>query len=104
VLRTENVIRSVDACARLGGEEFAVLLPDTALETAGLVADRLRAGLDASIALDGGRGRVAYAVSIGLAGLQPGESLAGVLARADAALYAAKAAGRNRVCAAPAAA
>jgi len=92
VLRTETAIRSLDACARLGGEEFAVLLPDTVLDTARLVAGRLLAALDQS---DGG---VRYTVSIGLASLEAGESLAALLKRADAALYAAKAGGRNRVC------
>jgi len=104
VLRTESVIRSVDVCARLGGEEFAVLLPDTAPDTAQLVAERLRAALDQTAGGDRG-GRVGCTVSIGLAALAPGESLAAVLKRADAALYQAKAGGRNRVCvAAPAAA
>jgi diguanylate cyclase (GGDEF)-like protein len=93
VLRTEAAIRSLDACARLGGEEFAVLLPDTALDTARVVTERLHASLDKS---DGGELR--YTVSIGLASLEEGESLAALLKRADAALYTAKAGGRNRVC------
>ena len=101
VLRTEAAIRSLDACARLGGEEFAVLLPDTTLGTARLVAERLRAALDRS-AGDAAADSIQYTVSIGLAGLAPGESLAALLKRADAALYAAKAGGRNRVCEAPA--
>jgi len=96
VLRTEAAIRSVDACARLGGEEFAVLLPDTGPDTARLVAERLRAALDQRGGE--GQGQVRYTVSIGQATLAPGESLAGLLKRADAALYAAKAGGRNRVC------
>jgi len=99
VLRAEGMIRSVDACARLGGEEFAVLLPDTGGATAGGVAERLRAALDRAAAA-GGAGQPGYTVSIGLATLQDGETLAGLLGRADAALYGAKAAGRNRVCAA----
>ena len=102
VLRTESVIRSVDACARLGGEEFGVLLPDTALATAQLVAERLRAALDGSVSCGDGAARVRYTVSIGLAGLAPGEALAAALKRADAALYQAKAGGRNRVCVAAA--
>ena len=101
VLRTEAAIRSLDACARLGGEEFAVLLPDTTFGTARLVAERLRAALDRS-AGDAAADSIQYTVSIGLAGLAPGESLAALLKRADAALYAAKAGGRNRVCEAPA--
>jgi diguanylate cyclase (GGDEF)-like protein len=96
VLRTENVIRSLDACARLGGEEFGVLLPDTAGDTALAVAHRLRAALEQSVTA--GAATVPYTVSVGLASLEAGESLAGLLKRADAALYAAKAGGRNRLC------
>lgn len=99
VLRAETAIRSIDACARLGGEEFAVLLPDTGEATARVVAERLRAALDRG--MDAGEtGLVRYTVSIGLATLRTGEPLAGLLGRADAALYDAKAGGRNRVCAA----
>jgi diguanylate cyclase (GGDEF)-like protein len=97
VLRTETVIRSLDACARLGGEEFAVLLPDTGLDTACLVAERLRAALEQAAGIGDGAGGAGYTVSIGLASLQPGESLATLLKRADAALHEAKAGGRNRV-------
>ncbi|WP_323141362.1 GGDEF domain-containing protein [Massilia phyllosphaerae] len=92
VLRTEAAIRNLDACARLGGEEFAVLLPDTGPDTARLVAGRLRTALDQAA------GGVRYTVSIGVASLAAGESLSALLKRADAALYAAKAGGRNRVC------
>ncbi len=97
VRRTQEVIRKIDYCARLGGEEFAVLLPDASAETAATVAERLRAALDRS-----GQGRAgpqapAYTVSIGLAMLGPDEDFASLMQRADAALYAAKAAGRNRV-------
>ena len=97
VKRTRLVIRKVDYCARLGGEEFGVLLPDASFEMARGVAERLRAALDRSAegaARDSGP---VYTVSIGLAMLQKGESFAELMARADAALYAAKAGGRNRV-------
>jgi diguanylate cyclase (GGDEF)-like protein len=119
VLRTETVIRSLDVCARLGGEEFAVLLPDTGIDTARVVAERLRAALEQTaeralertveqaveqaLGVGDPAGRVGYTVSIGLAVLQADESLAVLLKRADAALYEAKAGGRNRVCVARAA-
>jgi diguanylate cyclase (GGDEF)-like protein len=90
---TSAVVRGIDTVARLGGEEFAVLLPDTAAGTALLVAERLRHALDRAPDAAG----VGYTVSIGVATLHPGESIAAMLSRADAALYAAKAGGRNAV-------
>jgi diguanylate cyclase (GGDEF)-like protein len=91
VQRTGAVIRSIDTVARVGGEEFAVLLPDTGADTALLVAERLRHELDRALDPAG------YTVSIGAATLRPGETIDAMLKRADAALYAAKAAGRNAV-------
>jgi diguanylate cyclase (GGDEF)-like protein len=95
VERAGAAVRNIDVVARLGGEEFAVLLPDIAEDTALLVAERLRHALDRSF--DGGAGDVGYTVSIGVATLGPDESIEGVLSRADAALYVAKAGGRNAV-------
>jgi diguanylate cyclase (GGDEF)-like protein len=95
VERAGAVVRNIDVVARLGGEEFAVLLPDTAEDTALLVAERLRHALDRSF--DGSAGDVGYTVSIGVATLGADESIEGMLSRADAALYAAKAGGRNAV-------
>jgi diguanylate cyclase (GGDEF)-like protein len=97
VLRTAAVIRGVDACARLGGEEFAVLLPQTAGEQALHAAERLRRTLEQACVRGGAQGLVRYTVSVGIATLQREESIAALLARADAALYVAKAAGRNQV-------
>lgn len=97
VERTSEVVRKIDYVARLGGEEFGVLLPDTSFETARSVAERLRAALDRPAQSSPAAGGAAYTVSIGLAMLEKGEDLAGLMRRADAALYAAKAGGRNRV-------
>lgn len=101
VLHTQEVVRKIDYCARLGGEEFAVLLPDASFETALAVAERVRAALDRSLQLAPATIPVAYTVSIGVAMLEEGENITGLMARADKALYAAKAGGRNRVEAAP---
>lgn len=95
VQRIMGVIRKNDFCARLGGEEFAVLLPDTSMETALVAAERLRAALDRPAPATGAG--APYTVSIGLAMLEPGEEFDSLMQRADAALYAAKEAGRNRV-------
>jgi len=97
VERTQQVIRNIDYCARLGGEEFAVLLPDADHVTVLAVAQRLRAALERAPQVGAGAAGVSYTVSIGVAMLQPGEDITSLMARADTALYAAKAGGRNRV-------
>jgi diguanylate cyclase (GGDEF)-like protein len=88
--------RGIDAVGRLGGEEFVVLMPNMTLAAAGDVAERLRAGLDASpvVALGG----AALTASFGVAALDGGdEGFADLLGEADAALYRAKRSGRNKV-------
>jgi diguanylate cyclase (GGDEF)-like protein len=97
VQRTGAVVRSIDIVARVGGEEFAVLLPDTGPDTALLVAERLRSALARAPEAAAGRTEVGYTVSIGAATLESGESIEALLSRADAALYAAKGGGRNMV-------
>jgi diguanylate cyclase (GGDEF)-like protein/PAS domain S-box-containing protein len=90
--------RQVDVVARIGGEEFAVLLPSANLGSALRVAERLRATLAAKPAATDA-GPVGCTVSIGVAIMD--DETAGVealLKRADEALYAAKNGGRNRVC------
>jgi len=80
---------------RYGGEEFVLLLPATSLEQAQALAERLRAALEAC-PLDSDIGPIAVTTSIGVAA-DVDATLERLLARADAALYRAKAAGRNRV-------
>jgi diguanylate cyclase (GGDEF)-like protein len=96
VARTGTVLRG-DACARLGGEEFAVLLPDADADAAVHLADELRRTLERAVVAGAGDAPVRYTISVGVASLDDGESLASLLQRADAALYAAKRGGRNRV-------
>jgi diguanylate cyclase (GGDEF)-like protein len=92
--RLGRALRPGDLCARLGGDEFAVLLPDSA-DIAHAVARRL-VGLVAAPLSVGGR-VVHVGVSIGLAFTADGLSGDELLRHADAAMYAAKAAGKNRV-------
>jgi diguanylate cyclase (GGDEF)-like protein len=101
VARTREEIRKIDYFARLGGEEFGVLLPDASFDTTRAVAERLRAALDRPATGMPAAPGPAYTVSIGLAMLEKGEDFAGLMRRADAALYAAKAGGRNWVEVAP---
>ena len=78
-------LRATDLLARYGGEEFGVLLTGCDLSDAVATADRLRAALPGGVTC-----------STGVAALSPHETPAQLLGRADAALYAAKAAGRDR--------
>jgi two-component system, cell cycle response regulator len=91
-------VRSVDLIGRLGGEEFIIVMPETSLGGAVVVADRLRAAIAGEpFVLRHSGERLAVTISIGIAAAGRGEELDRVLKRADDALYAAKHAGRNRV-------
>ena len=91
------VMREVDILGRVGGEEFSAILPETALEGGMLAAERLRAAVEAiEVPLPDG-GFLSLTVSIGVARPWPDEPLDRLMARADAALYAAKDNGRNRI-------
>ncbi len=93
-------LREYDFFARLGGEEFAILLPDATEDVALAIAERLRE-LTASARLPSPDFQPATTASIGAAQLLQGEiSVDQLMHRADQALYAAKAGGRNRVVAA----
>lgn len=89
--------RAADVLIRHGGEEFVVVLPDTPTEIAIEVCERLRAQAESMlVALPDGRS-LKITVSIGLS-VSPPHELATLLRQADEALYAAKRAGRNRLC------
>jgi diguanylate cyclase (GGDEF)-like protein len=86
-------LRETDLAARWGGEEFMVVLPNTSLEAAHCCADRIRRAVGTLTMPVGGP----VTLSGGVAQLLPAEALNEVIARADAQLYRAKAAGRNRI-------
>jgi two-component system cell cycle response regulator len=94
-------IRAEDHLGRLGGEEFLVVLPDTDAAAAERVTDKLRCEVAAASVEHEGED-LGVTVSIGTATWEPGEPPEVLLRRADDALYAAKAAGRDRVHSAPA--
>ena len=81
---------------RLGGEEFAIVMPDTTLETGRAISVRLSALVRAA-PCPSEPDAIAYTVSIGMAERQPGENADAVMRRADRALYDAKQMGRNCV-------
>jgi diguanylate cyclase (GGDEF)-like protein/PAS domain S-box-containing protein len=92
-----SLLRAPDIFGRLGGEEFAVILPQTDMEEGAEVAERLRAAL-AALAVEVGEGPVSFTVSMGVTRISPEDkTVEELLNRADEALYKAKRMGRNRV-------
>jgi diguanylate cyclase (GGDEF)-like protein len=92
-----EIVRESDAVGRLGGEEFAIVLPGTGPDEARRMAERIRAAVERrAIPLPKG-GSIEVTVSVGLAVHRPDESLEGLMSRADGAMYEAKCLGRNRV-------
>lgn len=90
-------VREIDVVARMGGEEFAALLPSTDLDSAIKLAERFRTAVE-SQCVRTGEAEIRYTVSIGVASMDAGiNGVDQLLKLADRALYAAKKAGRNRV-------
>lgn len=95
-VRLQVALRDSDLLARYGGEEFICLLPDTSVDEAQVLAERLRSRV-ASVPAVTDPTPILVSVSIGMAEFRRDESLESWLARADQALYDAKRQGRNRV-------
>jgi diguanylate cyclase (GGDEF)-like protein len=97
-----SCVRTDDLVGRIGGEEFAILLPAAPLRVAEEIAGRIRERI-ALHAIEHPNGPVCFTVSIGIAESPPGRDLSvqDLLQRADRAMYDAKAAGRDRVLTAP---
>jgi diguanylate cyclase (GGDEF)-like protein/PAS domain S-box-containing protein len=92
-----NTLRNVDIFGRWGGEEFVALLPETDIEGASIIAERLRKVVGESV-LTYNEHKITFTVSIGIAQFKDGETtIEGPLSRADSAVYDAKKAGRNRI-------
>ena len=87
----------IDWLVRFGGEEFVLVLPETMLEAAVGMAERLRARISTEKIALGEAGDITVTASFGVAQFMPEDTLETLIKRADAALYAAKAAGRNLV-------
>ena len=96
--RATNSVRSVDLVARLGGEEFVVVMPETDIASAAEVAERLRLAVAKEPFTVRASGKeLAATISIGVAAAEGGDDRDRLLRRADEALYSAKTAGRDRV-------
>ena len=91
-----ETLRAHETVGRLGGEEFAMVLPGTDLAGALAAAERLRRAVREAVVITSGT-PYTMTVSIGVVVLDPNETLGMALARADHALYAAKSGGRDRV-------
>jgi two-component system cell cycle response regulator len=98
-VRIRKSIRGIDLACRYGGEEFVIVMPETDMSVAGMVAERLRKSIAGEpFAIEKGARRIDVTISIGIATLdRKGEPITDVLKRADQALYRAKRDGRNRV-------
>jgi diguanylate cyclase (GGDEF)-like protein len=92
-----GIVRQSDICARFGGEKFVVLLPNTDLEGAKVLAERIRATV-AKNPVEHGSTIIVFTVSIGISQYRKGmQSIDELIKEADIALYRAKEGGRNRV-------
>jgi len=91
-----GTVRDGDLIARLGGEEFAVVLGGMSAQQARLVCERVRMRLERAVIQDASGNAIQATVSAGIAGLVPGQSAEEAMGNADAALYRAKQQGRNR--------
>jgi diguanylate cyclase (GGDEF)-like protein len=92
-------IRREDVFARYGGEEFALVMRETRLGDAMLVAERIRRRIEANeVDVDGAKVRITTSTGVAERTCGPYESAMDLMMRADALLYEAKDAGRNRVC------
>jgi len=100
-IRLKKSIRGIDLACRYGGEEFVVVMPETDVAVAAVVAERIRRCIAIEpFAVDKGAKAVPVTISIGMSALgAAGDGTASILKRADQALYRAKRGGRNRVAA-----
>ncbi len=95
--RVEACIRTSDMSARFGGEEFVIILPETSLESAGYVAERLRMIIeDVNFEIPVAPNEIGITASIGVAALRPDDTVESLIKRADSNLYKAKQTGRNK--------
>lgn len=99
--QTSKYLRKEDLFARIGGEEFAILLPNTGIKSAQLVAEKIRCHVDSQIVEGEWIGTIEPKISLGVSTYTKSDTeFYEIYSRSDKALYKAKLAGRNRVCSA----
>jgi two-component system cell cycle response regulator len=98
-LRLKKSIRGIDLACRYGGEEFVIVMPETDMAVATVVAERLRRRIASErFSIQQGASAIEVTISVGIATLDAaGDTAANIIKRADQALYRAKRDGRNRV-------
>ncbi|WP_435203898.1 diguanylate cyclase [Qipengyuania sp. 902] len=95
-VRAHDSLRTRDLVGRIGGEEFAIVLPKADIEGAKTVCERLRLAIDGK-PVRHGDAIIPFTISVGVAEFQSGDDIDHIMARADEALYEAKTGGRNQV-------
>lgn len=96
-VRAQNSLRARDMIGRIGGEEFAILLPKADIAAAQAVCERMRASMAENPVVHG-EAVIPFTASVGIAEFEPGDDVDHLMARADAALYDAKTGGRDKIC------
>ncbi len=96
--RIQNNIRTTDLATRPGGEEFIVVMPNTDIQTAAAIAERIRGAVESvPFRISADPFSVTCTISIGVSNIAPGSTPEDIMKRSDEALYKAKSSGRNRV-------
>ncbi|WP_237154677.1 GGDEF domain-containing protein [Oryzibacter oryziterrae] len=99
-LAVKQSVKGHDVACRYGGEEFAIILPNSTLESAAALAEQIRVAVMSKelVKRSTGENLGFITISIGVSTFKPGDSVTSIVERADSALYLAKRSGRNRVC------
>ncbi len=99
-LATKQNVKGQDVACRYGGEEFAIVLPQTSLDQARTVAEHIRVAVMSKelVKRSTGENLGFITISVGVSTHKAGDSVQTLIERADSALYLAKRTGRNRVC------
>lgn len=96
---TKSLLRKEDVIARVGGEEYLVLLPNTNAQAAGLIAEKIRSFMDKQCVTGDWTGQIFPKISLGVSSFEKGDfEFDQIYVRADKALYQAKFTGRNKIC------